>query len=136
MINEKVCFIILNCISLILKNVGSISKIISHLYFFPFDYLFTSFNHFSIGLLVNLFNIDFHVLFCISWDSSILLDIYFTNIVKIFVFWLCPSLYLSVHPSIHLSSLTEKNLILTFKVYQLFLWLLSLFLEKFSSLKE
>lgn len=52
MINEKVSFIILNCLSLILKNIGNISKVISHVHFFPFEYLFTSINHFSIGLLL------------------------------------------------------------------------------------
>ena len=52
MINEEVSFIILNCLSLILKNIGNISKVISHVHFFPFEYLFTSINHFSIGLLL------------------------------------------------------------------------------------
>lgn len=66
MINEKVCFIILNHISIIWKNVRNISKVIRHLYYFL--HLFMSFDHFSIGLFVNLFHIDFDVLFCVFRD--------------------------------------------------------------------
>lgn len=69
MINEKVSFIILNCLSLILKNIGNISKVISHVHFFPFEYLFTSINHFSTGLLLNYLYLAFDMLFCVFNDS-------------------------------------------------------------------
>ena len=75
MINEKVSFIILNWLSLILKNIGNTSKVISYVHFLPFEYLFTSINRFSIGLLLIYLYIVFYVLFCI-FNTSVFCLLY------------------------------------------------------------